>query len=227
MSAHRSTSSLIDDVRQLRAEISRSQRELLLQLAALEAREAWLEDGARDMPHWVSMQLGISYWKASRWVAAGKMLSELPVISSAFERGDLSLDKVVELTRLATPGREAGLVTWAERVSAGAIRRRADLERRIERCEVEDAEESRSVTWWYFDEGRRFALEAELPAASGAKIAGALDRVASELPAMPDGEPATDVHQRRADASVQVCSGRSGATGDGDQTTVILPPGRD
>jgi hypothetical protein len=78
------------------------------------------------------------------------------------------------------------------------------------------------VTWWYFDEGRRFALEAELPAASGAKIARALDRVASELPAMPDGEPAADVHQRRADALAQLCSGRSGATGDGDRTTVVL-----
>ena len=212
---------MIDDVRRLHAKISRSQRELLVQLAALEAREAWLEDGARDMPHWVSMQLDISYWKASRWIAAGKMLADLPAISSAFERGDLSLDKAVELTRLATPEREAGLVTWAERVSAGAIRRRADLERRIERCEVEEAEESRSVTWWYFDEGRRFALGAELPAASGAMIARALDRVASELPAMPDVEPATDVHQRRADALAQLRSGRSGA-GDGDRTTVVL-----
>ncbi len=171
MLEHRTTASLVDDVRRLHQQISSQQRELLASLAALEEREAWLDDGARDMAHWVSMQLGVSYWKASRWLAAGAALRELPETERAFESGDLSIDKVVELTRLATPSREKGLIAWAERVSSGAIRRRADLENRIQRHEVQDAEESRAVSWWYFDEGRRFALEAELPASAGAKVA--------------------------------------------------------
>jgi hypothetical protein len=145
VSQHGSTTSLTDDVHHLHQQISRLQRELLVTLSTLEEREAWMDDGARDMAHWVSMQLGVSYWKASRWLAAGRALDELPATSGAFEAGDLSIDKVVELTRLATPSRERGLVRWAEGVSSGAIRRRADLENRIERCAVEDAEESRSV----------------------------------------------------------------------------------
>jgi Domain of unknown function (DUF222)/HNH endonuclease len=223
VSSHRTTASLIEDVRRLHQQISSQQRELLASLAALEEREAWLDDGARDMAHWVSMQLGVSYWKASRWLAAGAALRELPQTERAFESGDLSIDKVVELTRLATPSRERGLIAWAERVSSGAIRRRADLENRIERHEVQDAEESRAVSWWYFDEGRRFALEAELPASAGARVARALDRLAGELPQMPDADSASLVEQRRADALVLLCGGaRAMATDDADRTTVVI-----
>jgi hypothetical protein len=46
---------LADDVRRLHQQISSQQRELLAGLTALEEREAWLDDGARDMAHWVSM----------------------------------------------------------------------------------------------------------------------------------------------------------------------------
>ncbi len=224
VSQHRTTTaSLVDDVRRLHQKISSQQRELLASLAALEEREAWLDDGARDMAHWVSMQLGVSYWKASRWLAAGVALRDLPETERAFESGDLSIAKVVELTRLATPSRERGLIAWAERVSSGAIRRRADLENRIERHEVQDAEESRAVSWWYFDEGRRFALEAELPASAGAKVARALDRLAGELPQMPDGDPASLVEQRRADALVLLCGGaKATATDDADRTTIVI-----
>jgi hypothetical protein len=222
VSQHRSTSSLIEDVRRLHQQISRKQRELLASLAELEEREAWADDGARDMAHWVSMQLGVSHWKASRWLAAGRAMDELPVTATAFEAGDLSIDKVVELTRLATPSRETGLVRWAEGVSSGAIRRRADLESRIERCAVEDAEESRSVSWWYFDEGRRLALEAELPASSGATVVRALDRLARELPQMPDTDPMRSQEQRRADALVFLCGGRSAATDGDDASTVVI-----
>lgn len=218
----RSTASLIDDVRRLHQQISRQQRELLTSLATLEQRKAWLDDGARDMAHWVSMQLGISHWKASRWLSAGRALEELPATATALGAGDLSIDKVVELTRLATPSREAGLVRWAEGVSSGAIRRRADFETRIERCEAQDAEESRSVSWWYFDEGRRFALEAELPAASGAKVARALDRLAAELPQMPDARPVDFMQQRCADALVALCAGRGAASDGPDRATVVI-----
>jgi hypothetical protein len=213
---------LIDDVGRLHQQISGLQRELLVTLSVLEEREPWMDDGARDMGRWVSMQLGVSHWKASRWLAAGRALEGLPVTSGAFRQGDLSIDKVVELTRLATPSREARLVNWAKGVSSGAIRRRADLETRIERREVEDAEESRSVSWWYFDEGRRFALEAELPASSGAKVVRALDQLAGQLPRMPHEDPVNLVEQRRADALVLLCQGRAPEAADADRATVVI-----
>jgi len=94
---------LIARVHELKRAASTAQREMLDCLAQLEMHEAWLDDGAHDMPHWVSMQLGVSRWKAERWVAAGAELRSLPAISAAFDAGEIGIDKVVELTRFATP----------------------------------------------------------------------------------------------------------------------------
>jgi hypothetical protein len=89
---------LITRVHELRRAISSAERELLSCLAELETHERWLDDGAHDMAHWVSMQLGVSRWKAERWVFAGRSLDALPRVASAFADGELGIDKVVELT---------------------------------------------------------------------------------------------------------------------------------
>ena len=103
--------------------ISHGQQELFRILAEMDREELWAEWGARDMAHWLWMRYGLSDWKARRWIEA-HALEQLPLISQAFARGDLGVDKVVELTRLATPETEASLIPWAERVSSGRIRRR-------------------------------------------------------------------------------------------------------
>jgi len=128
-------------VHALHRTISAAQRQLLTCLGELETREAWLDDGAHDMSHWVSMQLGISYWKADRMVESGRALERLPHTAAALERGELCVDKVLELTRFATPDDEEAIVAWAHDVAPGAIRRRGDELRRSQRTEVEQIEE--------------------------------------------------------------------------------------
>src|SRR5437016_6086821 len=145
--------------------ISAAQRRLFRLIAEVDRREAWREDGARDMAHWLWMRYGISDWKARRWIACAHALEDLPQISRAWSWGALGMDKVVELTRFATVETEAGLIRWAQGVSCGAIRHRGDLVLRRTLEDVREAEGARHLTWWYTDEGRRFALQAELPAA--------------------------------------------------------------
>lgn len=174
------------------------------------------------MAHWLSMRQGISDWKARRWIAAAYALESLPDVSEAFASGELGIDKVVELTRFATPTTEARLVAWARGVSSGCIRRRADLAIRQSIQEAEDAERTRSLSWWYFDDGRRFGLEAELPAVQGAVVAKALERLAENVPAMPGEEEAWYADARRADALVALCSAGIGADADPDRATVVV-----
>ena len=126
----RDADELIERVRRLHRDISRLQRELLDALTQLEDAEAWIEEGARDMAHWTTMQLGISRWKAERWQTSGRALQTLPATADAFERGELGIDKVVELTRFAEFDDEDALVRWAQGVSSGAIRRIGDLRAR-------------------------------------------------------------------------------------------------
>jgi hypothetical protein len=174
------------------------------------------------MAHWLSMRYGISHWKALRWIAASHALEHLPRISGAFASGELSIDKVVELCRFATPETEGRLLAWAGGVSCAAIRRKGDLAAAGSIQESVDAERARFVSWWWSDDGRRFGLAAELPAASGAVVARALGRAAERVPQMPGEDDATCADARRADALVALCSARLGSDPDPDRDTVVV-----
>ena len=156
--------------------------ELFRVIAEADRCSSWLDLGARDMAHWLSMRYDISEWKARRWIAAAIALEDLPMLSAAFSLGDLGIDKVVEITRFATPETEADLLRWAKNVSIGCIRRRADLACHPAIEDIQDAEKSRFLSWWYLDNGTRFGLEAELPAAQGAIVRKALERAADHFP---------------------------------------------
>jgi len=202
--------------------VGRAQGALLALFPEIDRREAWRADGAQDLPHWVSMRFGISAWKASRWVAAGDALASLPRVSEALSSGALGLDKVVELTRFATPETESELIPWARERSSGAIRRRADLERRRERHEVVAAERDRFLRWGYSDDGTRFELEAELPADQGAIVAKALTRLSDAMPEHPDGDDPYPAEARRADALSMLCSGAIASDPDPDRATLVV-----
>jgi hypothetical protein len=179
------------------ADVSRAQRQMLRLIADADNKEIWRDSGARDTAHWLTIRYGISEWKSRRWVGAAHALENLPSIAEALERGRLGIDKVVELTRFAAPETEARLIRWATTVSVGAIRHRGDLEARASITDVRETERNREVSWWYFDEGRRFGLEADLPASSGPVIVNALEREAERIAALP-GEEKTRCTRRLA-----------------------------
>lgn len=217
----RSNVALIGDMDALHARVCTSQRELFRMIAEADHRNAWEEAEARNMAHWLSMRYGISGWMANRWIAAAHALEELPALSEAFASGELSIDKIVELTRFATPDTEAGLLRWAKGVSAACIREKGNLaDRSID--EAREAEKSRSLTWWYFEENSRFGLYANLPAYQGAVVARALEHIADSLPVMPGEEEPSTGDERRADALVALCSGGIAADSDIDRATVFV-----
>lgn len=213
---------LVESLDAANTKACRAQRELLALIADVDRQGAWRGFGARDIAHWLSMRYGISSWKAHRWIAAAHALEQLPRLSEALARGDLGIDKVVELCRFATPQVEADLIRWAMGVSCAAVRRRADLAVRTSRQEVVEVERARFVSWWHLDEGRRIGLEAELPAAQGAVVVRALEREAETIPAMPDEADDCFVSARRADALVAICSARIAGDPDPDRATVVL-----
>ncbi|MGH2572457.1 MAG: DUF222 domain-containing protein [Actinomycetota bacterium] len=218
----RSDQELIEGIGALHRRISGSQRDLFGLIAEADRAEAWQGSGARDMAHWLSMRLGVSCWKAHRWIAAAHALEGLPMIAEAFSKGQLGIDKVVELTRFATPETEARLIGWAKGVSCACIRRKADLSCRPSIEDARDAERARTLSWWYFEENTRFGLQAELPAAQGAVVARALERLADQLPVMPGEEEPHYVDARRADALVALCSARIAEDADPDRATVVV-----
>jgi hypothetical protein len=215
-----------------RAAVAHEQRLLLRAIAACDVNLVWANDGCRDMAQWLSGRIGLSSWTARRWVVAAHALERLPGVADAFDAGLLSLEKVIELTRLATPDDEHRLIAWARRVSAAAIRRRADLNATKDIAALHEARRTRYVRTWWFDDGNRFGLEGSWPADHGAVIERALDRIADHVPEVPEscGCVGCDDHRcdqdsidaRRADALYVMASGELSADPDADRATVVV-----
>jgi hypothetical protein len=215
-------SELIDAIDAAHERLGRAHRELLTLIARADSAEVWIERGARDTAHWLSIRYGQSAWKAHRWIEAASALEHLPRTADALACGELGIDKVVELSRFATPQTESDLLRWAKNVSCGAIRRRADLALDAKIQEERDAERARSLSWWYLEEGRRLGIQAELPAAQGAIVVRAIERAAEVVPAMPGEADPFHADARRADGLVALCSARLAADPDPDRATVVI-----
>jgi len=78
------------------------------------------------------------------------------------------------------------------------------------------------VSWWYFDDGRRFGLQLELPAAHGPVVVRAIEREAESIPSMPGEPQRCSVSARRAEALVALCSARIARDADPDRATVVV-----
>jgi hypothetical protein len=224
-----SSSESLVRLKSAQADVGASQLRLLEAIAECERDGTWLADGCRDFPHWISAQLGISNWSARRWVAAAEALPGLTRVRSALGSGALSIDKVLELSRYATPETERRLIPWAKRVTPATIRRAADVALAPDREETIESDKSRHLDYWWTDDGRRLWLEGSWPSEQGAVIAKSLDRMAGRLPDIVDDddedEPPsfeTSLGMRRADALVALASHRIAEDADPDRATVVV-----
>jgi HNH endonuclease/uncharacterized protein DUF222 len=213
---------LIDELDAVHVAICARERQLFSLIVKADRAELWKDEGFQSMGAWVSVRYSITWWKANRWIDAAHALERLPVIAQAFAFGVLGVDKVVELTRFATPETEAGLISWATQVSAGSLRQKAELVARARISEVRQTDRFRSLRWWYSDEGRRFVLCLECPAHIGPGIISAIARETETIPVMPGEEHPVSVEARRADALMGILSARVAADPDPDRATVVV-----
>ena len=197
-----------------------AQRRTLAFIAEGERCGIWKSDGCRDMAQWVSGRLGISPWMAARWVKAAFALEKLPGTAEALASGVLSIDKVVELTRFATPDDEAGLVRWAKGVHPATIRRRADRANAPSLQDQRDAHNARYLEFWRDDLMLRF--EGALSQEEGARFKKALDRLADSMPKAPDAAMTSTIEARRADALAALAAARLAEDSDQDRATVVV-----
>ena len=209
------------------AALGESQHQLLEAIAVCSRYETWRADGCRDFNQWVAAQIQTSSWNARRWANAAIVLPELPGVAEALIEGSLSIDKVLELSRFATPETEDRLISWARRVTPATIRRKADVANAPTRSEVAESHLDRHLDYWWTDDGRRLWLEGSWPSEQGAVIAKSLDRMAGRLPDIVEDEDEppsfeTSLGMRRADALVALASHRIAEDADADRATVVV-----
>ena len=169
-----------------------------------------MADGARNLAEWVSIRLRVRSEAASRLVRVARRLADLPLVSERFAAGDLSLDQVEALSKMATPATEAALVDEALGLS------NHQLDRMARRANPPTADDERRVhelrALWIqrrLDQaGGR--LTADLPNAELEVVETRLRNRADQYPANPDTGLFDPYAQRMADALVEVCA----TTGD-------------
>jgi hypothetical protein len=187
----------------------------LLYVAEYDRREGWKSWECWSCVMWLGWKCGLTRRSAQEKVRVARALEELPIITEAFSKGELSYSQVRAITRVAEPATEETLVMWARHSTTAQLEQ---IVRGYGRCARSDEEiartndrhERRYLSWHWDDDGSlvgSFRLDPE----EGAMVAKALEAVekvrSGERTA--SAEPETrEAHSpigaRRADALVAI-----------------------
>jgi uncharacterized protein DUF222 len=125
-------------------------------LREFDRREGW-RGGFRSCAHWLSWRTGIALGAAREKLRVARALVQLPRLSEAMGRGELSFAKVRALTRVATPDREEQLLELARHSTASQLERIVRAWRRVDRLEEQEHERkhhvNRELTLYIDDDG--------------------------------------------------------------------------
>ena len=182
----------------------------LVLLGDFDARRGWASWEMTSCAGWLSWKCQLTAGTAREHVRVARALRDLPVIRAEFAAGRLSYAKVRALTRIATPGTEAGLAEIAGPMTGNQLERFARAHRQVSRADDDQARVRRRLTWRLDDDGS-LAGTFRLPPLAGAVLLQAL-RAATADPDHPRGGQ---------DASVPAAQ-----TPAGRLALRRLPPGR-
>ena len=216
-----------EEIATLAARIDAATYELLVLIRRFDEEEGW-NCGFLNCARWLTWRIGLAPSAAREKVRVARALGDLPLMSEAMKRGELSYSKVRALTRVARPETEKELVELGRAGTAAHIERVVRAWRRIDRS-VEAADDelrdalSRVTT--HIDENGMFVIRGRLAPEAGEVLMKALKGASEKLYAeqQEDRPPAGKV---RADALTRVAESAlnggldPGSSGDRYQVVV-------
>ena len=151
---------------------------LLTLIREFDEANGWHEEGLYSCAHWLNWQCGIGMNAAREKVRVAHCLADLPKISAALEKGEISYSKVRAMTRVAHSENEVFLLMIARHGTASHMERLIAKTRWVKRLQdaqnSNDQHEHREVTFAY-DEDGALVIRARLPAEQGALVLKALE----------------------------------------------------
>lgn len=166
------------EITDLCAQINAANYRLLQLIAELDNQQPWGAWGLASCAHWLNWRCGIGLNAAREKVRVAHALVQLPDISKAFSRGELSFSKVRALTRIADADNESELLHLARQATAAQVEKLVTGYRRAGRLEESERataqRASRGLTY-YYDEDGSLVIHARLPAEEGALVLQALE----------------------------------------------------
>ena len=168
---------LEDEITTLSASISIATWRLLMLIAELDRRGTWQQYGVLSCAHWLNWKCGIDMGAAREKVRVARALENLPLVSDALARGELSYSKARAITRVATPESEDYLLMIARHGTASHVEKLVRTYRRVDRlheaARARSSHAQRALRWSYDDDGS-MVITVRVPAEQGALVVQAI-----------------------------------------------------
>ena len=146
------TDELEAEIVRLSCRLAAGEHDLLTKIRRFDERQAWAEQGAKSMSHWLSWRLKIGLRAAQERVRVARALPALPRVDDAMRLGQISYCQARAITRNGTAENEEPLLELAAAVSGAKLERIAGRYRRLLHKEQGAAPE-RFVKVWETHEG--------------------------------------------------------------------------
>jgi len=174
----------------LSAHIDAATYRLLCMIRLYDQRQAWAAGGFRSCAHWLSFRTGVDLGAAREKVRVARALADLPRVSAAFERAELSYSKVRAITRIADADNEQDWLAVALEATASQLEKLVRGCRRAGKTEVEQAIQNHEGRYlrYHFDEQGMLVLRGRLPPEMGAMVVKALEAAGDALFSRPVNE---------------------------------------
>jgi hypothetical protein len=175
---YREGARLGEEITHLCACIHAATYRLLVLIREFDENTYWGLPGMCSCAHWLNAQCGIGMNAAREKVRVAHALKELPGISEAFRKGELSYSKVRAMTRVANEHNEDYLLMIARHGTAFHVEKLVSQYRRCKRLQDTDnarkQHEQRGLRCDYDDDGSMI-IKGRVPAEQGALIMKALE----------------------------------------------------
>ena len=208
-----------EEITELFGYITAATYDLLTKIRAFDQEGLWQLEGICSCAHWLNWKCGIGMNAAREKVRVANALAELPKVSEAFRKGEISYSKVRAVTRVAHPGNEDYLLMIARHGTAHHVETLVSGYRRAKRLNDGDLQdrqhEHRSLSWRWDDDGS-LTIKGRLPGEVGAMLVKALESAIDrqEKERQENGEVTADsdasvskrppIAHRRADALAEM-----------------------
>ncbi len=189
-------------------------------IQAADISQHWMGDGARSLDDWVSVKLRTRTETARHLVRIARRLLDLPLVSERFAAGDLSLDQVDAISRVAHPDTEESLIEEALGLSNHALDRLARRANPPQLLDEHRSHQRRSLFMqWNLDQSE-LKFNGNLPATQGEIVQDALESRADRYGPNPATGMFDAFSTRLADALVEMAATTSGSSPRPPQVSV-------
>jgi len=170
-------------IAELSAHIDAATYRLLRMIAEFDRNSGWGE-GFKSCAHWLSWRVGWGLGTARERVRVARALEDLPLISEALQKGQISYSKVRAMTRVARPENEKNLLIMGKDGTASHVERLVRCYRKYagdEEQEQAGKQRQKQYLQTYTDDDGMFVVKGRLPPEVGAMLQKALDTAADAL----------------------------------------------